>query len=105
MRVLALIDDAYASAVMKACDVDLRKLTENLANYIDNQLRGLVIGDGRGNPSNRRLSARGAACGDPNAWAGPLLMRWRFGDRLAKVRVPIDDYSAWMRLGSNGVTG
>ena len=25
--------------------------------------------------------------------------------KLARVRVPIDDYSAWMRLGSNGVTG
>jgi hypothetical protein len=25
--------------------------------------------------------------------------------KLARVRVPIDDYSAWMRLGSNGFTG
>ena len=25
--------------------------------------------------------------------------------KLARVRVPIDDYSAWMRLGSNGVMG
>jgi hypothetical protein len=42
------IDDADASAMMKACDVNLRKLTDNLANYIDKQLKGLVIGDGRG---------------------------------------------------------
>jgi ATP-dependent Clp protease ATP-binding subunit ClpA len=43
-----LIDDVDASVVMKACDVDLRKLTETLADYIDNELKGLVIGDGRG---------------------------------------------------------
>jgi hypothetical protein len=40
---LALIDDADASAMMKACDVDLGKLTEKLARYIDNELKGLVI--------------------------------------------------------------
>jgi hypothetical protein len=44
---LALIDDADASAVMKACNVDLGKLTENLANYIDNELNDLVIDDDR----------------------------------------------------------
>ena len=44
---LALIDDADASAVMKACAVDLGKLTENLANYIDNELSDLVIDDDR----------------------------------------------------------
>jgi Glyoxalase superfamily protein/Clp amino terminal domain, pathogenicity island component len=45
---LALIDDANASAMMKACDVDPGRLTESLANYIDNELKELAIDDGRG---------------------------------------------------------
>jgi len=43
---LALINDLDASAVMKACNVDLGALKKNLANYIDNELRGLVNPDG-----------------------------------------------------------
>src|SRR5262245_54810146 len=43
---LALIDDLDASAMMKACNVDLGALKKNLANYIDNELRGLVNPDG-----------------------------------------------------------
>src|SRR6516165_8533246 len=43
---LALIDDPDASAVMKACNVDLRALQKNLANYVDNGLAGLVNPDG-----------------------------------------------------------
>ena len=44
---LALIDDADASAMMEACDVDLGKLRENLASYIDNELKELVTDDDR----------------------------------------------------------
>jgi Glyoxalase superfamily protein/Clp amino terminal domain, pathogenicity island component len=44
---LALIEDADASATMTACNVDLGKLTENLATYIDNELKRLVIDDDR----------------------------------------------------------
>jgi hypothetical protein len=44
---LALIDDADASVIMEACDVDLGKLRENLASYIDNELKELVIDDDR----------------------------------------------------------
>jgi hypothetical protein len=44
---LALIDDVDASAMMKACDVDLGELTEKLASYIDNELKDLVIDDDR----------------------------------------------------------
>jgi hypothetical protein len=40
---LALIDDLNASWVMKACDVNLGALRENLAGYIDNDLKTLVI--------------------------------------------------------------
>src|SRR5262249_39033372 len=43
---LALIDDADASAMMKACDVDLGVLRGRLARYIDNDLKELVIDEG-----------------------------------------------------------
>jgi Glyoxalase superfamily protein/Clp amino terminal domain, pathogenicity island component len=43
---LALIDDQDASAVMKACNVDLGALKKNLANYIDNELTGLAKSHG-----------------------------------------------------------
>jgi hypothetical protein len=43
---LALIDDVDASAVMNACKVDLGVLKEELTNYIDNDLKTLVIDDG-----------------------------------------------------------
>jgi ATP-dependent Clp protease ATP-binding subunit ClpA len=44
---LALIDDVDASLVMKACKVDLGALKEKLTNYIDSDLKTLVIDDGR----------------------------------------------------------
>jgi len=43
---LALTDDVDASAVMKACDVDLGALKEKLTNYLDNDLKTIVINDG-----------------------------------------------------------
>lgn len=46
---LALIDDRDASAVMKACKVDLAALREQLANYIDIDLMTLAI-DESGEP-------------------------------------------------------
>jgi ATP-dependent Clp protease ATP-binding subunit ClpA len=42
---LALIDDVDASAVMKACKVDLSVLREKLTNYIEND-KTLVVADG-----------------------------------------------------------
>ena len=44
---LALTDDEDASAVMMGCKVDLAGLKEHLTNYIDNELKTLVIDDGR----------------------------------------------------------
>ena len=41
---LALIDDTHASAVMKACNVDLVQLRETLSDYIDTELANLVTG-------------------------------------------------------------
>jgi hypothetical protein len=48
---LALIDDVDASAVMKACKVDLGALNERLTSYIDNDLKGLIITDGESRPT------------------------------------------------------
>ena len=39
---LALVDDADAIAVMRACDVDLDALKSTLVNYIDSELSNLV---------------------------------------------------------------
>jgi hypothetical protein len=50
---LALIDDADASAVMKACNVDLGVLRDALAAYVDNELTKLETGD----DSNSRPTA------------------------------------------------
>jgi hypothetical protein len=44
---LALIDDMNASGVMNVCDVNLGALRENLASYLDNDLKTLVIDDSR----------------------------------------------------------
>ena len=60
---LALIDDQDASAVMKACNVDLGALKKNLANYIDNELRELASADGeaaRPTPAFQRVIQRAA---------------------------------------------
>ena len=43
---LSLVDDADASAVMRACDVDLDTLRKNLTQYVDTELRSLVVDDG-----------------------------------------------------------
>jgi hypothetical protein len=51
---LALIDDVDASAVMKACKVDLGALKHKLTHYVDNDLKPRVIGNG----------------GEPKRWAG-----------------------------------
>ncbi len=48
----ALIDDQDASAVMRACDVNLDQLREKLLSYIDTELDGLVIDeDGETQPT------------------------------------------------------
>jgi hypothetical protein len=43
---LALLDDADASVVMKFCNADLGALKEKLVSYLDNELGRLVIDDG-----------------------------------------------------------
>jgi len=43
---LALIDDEDAAGVMRACDVDLQALKKSLINYLDTELRSLIVDDG-----------------------------------------------------------
>jgi ATP-dependent Clp protease ATP-binding subunit ClpA len=43
---LSLTDDQEAAAVMRACNVDLPVLKKNLANYLDTELKSLVVEDG-----------------------------------------------------------
>jgi ATP-dependent Clp protease ATP-binding subunit ClpA len=43
---LALTDDEEALAVMEACGVNVALLKDNLINYIDTELSGLVVEDG-----------------------------------------------------------
>ena len=43
---LSLTEDEDAIGVMKACDVDLGVLKTTLTNYVDNELKSLVVDDG-----------------------------------------------------------
>src|SRR6185312_1914061 len=43
---LALLDDADAGQVMKACNVDMEALRRTLTRFLDNDLATLVIEDG-----------------------------------------------------------
>ncbi len=43
---LALIEDQEALSVMQACGVNIDVLRDNLVNYIDNELTGLIVDDG-----------------------------------------------------------
>lgn len=48
---LALIDDAEASAVMRACDADLGSLRQGLVQYLDNDLKHIVTEVGSAEPT------------------------------------------------------
>ncbi len=43
---LALTDDQEAAGVMRACDVDLSALKKSLLNYLDTELKSLVVENG-----------------------------------------------------------
>ena len=43
---LSLIDDQEAAGVMRACDVELPTLKKNLVNYLDTELKSLVVEGG-----------------------------------------------------------
>lgn len=59
---LALIDDANASAVMRACDADLGGLSQGLVQYLDNELKHTVIEAGSAEPTAafKRVDQRAA---------------------------------------------
>lgn len=59
---LALIEDANASAVMRACDADLDKLRQSLVQYLDNELKHIVIETGSAEPTAafKRVDQRAA---------------------------------------------
>jgi hypothetical protein len=59
---LALTDDGDAAAAMRACKVDLSTLARNLTNYIDNDLKDIVVDEGplaMLTPGFRRVVQRG----------------------------------------------
>ena len=43
---LSLIDDQEAAGIMRACDVELPTLKKNLINYLDTELKSLVVENG-----------------------------------------------------------
>ena len=43
---LSLTDDTEAAGVMRACDVDLAALKKSLLNYLDTELKSLIVDDG-----------------------------------------------------------
>ena len=59
---LALTEDAKASAVMRACDADLDKLRQSLVQYLDNELKHTVMETGRAEPTAafKRVDQRAA---------------------------------------------
>lgn len=48
---LALTEDAEASAVMRACDANLGGLRQSLADYLENELKHIVIETGSAEPT------------------------------------------------------
>jgi ATP-dependent Lon protease len=48
---LALLDDADASAVLRACDADLGKLRQSLTQYLDNELKHIATEGGSAVPT------------------------------------------------------
>jgi len=61
---LALIDDADAAAVMKACKVDLGALKQDVASFIDDELKALVAdfnGESNPTPAFQRVVERAMA--------------------------------------------
>ena len=58
---LSLTEDEDSIGVMKACDVDLGVLKTTLTNYVDNELKSLVVDDGedaKPTPSFQRVIQR-----------------------------------------------
>ncbi len=88
---LALIDDADAAEVMRACGADLPKLSESVTSYIDGELQSLVRGRRSAlRHANGWLPPCDPACGDPRAVCGPQPShrRQRASGDLLRARKP-----------------
>ena len=60
---LALVDDADAAAVMAACNADLGALRAGLVDFLDNELKDIVIengGDAKPTAAFQRVAGRAA---------------------------------------------
>jgi hypothetical protein len=87
---LALIDDVDASTVMRACNVDLSELKEELTKYIDNDLKTLEMYDsaepkhtaGFQRVVRQRAAHHAEERGRPN-WTGAELLVAIFAERLS----------------------
>ena len=55
---LSLMDDQDAAAVMRACNVDMDLLRQQLSNYVDNELSSLVVDNGEDSKQIGRASCR-----------------------------------------------
>ena len=87
---LALIDDQDASAVMRACNVDLDKLRRSLVAYLESELENLITDGAEDSQAHGRLPARDPARGHPRAVVGPRggHRRQRAGGDLRRAREP-----------------
>ncbi len=71
---LALIDDADASAVLRACNADLDELRANLLGYLEKELNKLVIengGDAKPSAAFQRVAQRAAR--QAEEWGHPVV--------------------------------
>jgi hypothetical protein len=93
---LALIDDVDASAVMKACKVDLSALRDKLTRYVDNDLKPRVI-DNDGEPKRsaafERVLQRAAhyAEGRGQDWTGAELLLAIFAEAESPAARLLDE--------------
>jgi IS5 family transposase len=93
---LALIDDVDASAVMKACKVDLSALRDKLTRYVDNDLKPRAI-DNDGEPKRsaafERVLQRAAhyAEGRGQDWTGAELLLAIFAEAESPAARLLDE--------------
>ena len=70
---LALIDDSDASAVMRACNVDLDKLRRSLTAYLESELENLIT-DGAEDSKPTAGFQRGLRNKVDHSWLRPMMM-------------------------------
>jgi len=90
---LALIEDQDASAVMRACNVDLDKLKRSLVAYLESELENLITdGAEDSKPTagfQRVISARSFTCSPPGVRRSPAPTCWWRSSPSARAMPPI----------------